>query len=55
VSRRERRGAFGEPLAFETYQSALDREQRAAPTYAGLGLAYGIYAASAVLSLLFAG
>ena len=23
-------GAFGEPLAFETYQSALDREERAA-------------------------
>ncbi len=29
-------GAFGEPLAFETYQSALDREERAATTYAGL-------------------
>jgi hypothetical protein len=28
-------GAFGEPLAFETYQSALDREKRAATTYAG--------------------
>lgn len=24
--------AFGEPLAFETYQSALDREERAATT-----------------------
>jgi hypothetical protein len=29
-------GAFGEPLAFETYQSALDREERAATTYANL-------------------
>ena len=29
-------GAFGEPLAFETYQSALDREERAATTYASL-------------------
>jgi hypothetical protein len=29
-------GAFGEPLAFETYQSALDRDQRAATTYASL-------------------
>jgi hypothetical protein len=29
-------GAFGEPLAFETYQSALDREERAATTYARL-------------------
>jgi hypothetical protein len=28
--------AFGEPLAFEAYQSALDREERAANTYAGL-------------------
>ena len=27
-------GAFGEPLAFEKYQSTLDREERAA--YAGL-------------------
>ena len=27
-------GAFGELLAFETYQSALDREERAATTYA---------------------
>ena len=27
-------GAFGEPLAFATYQSALDREERAATTYA---------------------
>jgi hypothetical protein len=27
-------GAFDEPLAFETYQSALDREERAATTYA---------------------
>jgi hypothetical protein len=29
-------GAFGDPLAFETYQSALDREERAAATYASL-------------------
>ena len=29
-------GAFGDPLAFETYQSALDREERAATTYASL-------------------
>ena len=29
-------GALGEPLAFETYQSALDREERAATTYASL-------------------
>ena len=29
-------GALGEPLAFETYQSALDREERAADTYARL-------------------
>lgn len=29
-------GAFGEPLAFETCQSALHREQRAATTYASL-------------------
>ena len=29
-------GAFGEPLAFETYRSALDREERAATTYASL-------------------
>jgi hypothetical protein len=29
-------GALGEPLAFETYQSALDREERAAATYASL-------------------
>ena len=29
-------GAFGEPLAFEIYQSALDREERAATTYASL-------------------
>ena len=29
-------GAFGEPLAFERYQSALDREERAATTYASL-------------------
>jgi hypothetical protein len=28
--------AFGEPLAFETYQSALDGEKRAATTCAGL-------------------
>jgi hypothetical protein len=28
--------AFGEPLAFEAYQSALDREERAAKTYARL-------------------
>jgi hypothetical protein len=28
-------GAFGVPLAFETYQSALDREERAT-TYASL-------------------
>ena len=28
--------AFAEPLAFEAYQSALDREERAAKTYAGL-------------------
>jgi len=55
VSRLERRGAFGEPLAFEAYRSALDRGRRAAPTYAGLGLAYGIYAGSAVLSFLLAG
>jgi hypothetical protein len=27
-------GAFGEPLAFETYRSALDREERAATMYA---------------------
>lgn len=27
-------GAFGDPLAFEAYQSALDREERAATTYA---------------------
>jgi hypothetical protein len=27
---------FAEPLAFEAYQSALDREERAAKTYAGL-------------------
>ncbi|HEX6460437.1 MAG TPA: hypothetical protein VF032_16065 [Thermoleophilaceae bacterium] len=27
---------FTEPLAFEAYQSALDREERAAATYAGL-------------------
>jgi hypothetical protein len=27
-------GAFGEPLAFETYQSALDRGERTATTYA---------------------
>jgi hypothetical protein len=26
------RSAFGEPLAFETYQSAIDREERAATT-----------------------
>lgn len=30
-------GAFGEPLAFETYQSALDREERAATTYSRVG------------------
>jgi hypothetical protein len=29
-------GALGEPLAFAAYQSALDREERAATTYAGL-------------------
>lgn len=29
-------GEFGEPLAFETDQSALDREERAATTYASL-------------------
>jgi len=29
-------GAFGAPLAFEAYQSALDREERAAATYASL-------------------
>ncbi|MFZ0971927.1 MAG: hypothetical protein WAN22_06850 [Solirubrobacteraceae bacterium] len=29
-------GALGEPLAFETYQSALDREERAADAYARL-------------------
>ena len=29
-------GAFGEPLAFEAYQSALDREESAATTYASL-------------------
>ena len=29
-------GAFGEPLAFEAYQSALDREERAATRYASL-------------------
>jgi hypothetical protein len=28
--------AFAEPLAFETYQSALDREERAAQAHAGL-------------------
>ena len=28
--------AFGEPLAFDAYQSALDREERAADTYASL-------------------
>jgi hypothetical protein len=28
--------AAAEPLAFEAYQSALDREERAAKTYAGL-------------------
>jgi hypothetical protein len=28
--------AFGEPLAFAAYQSALDREERAAKTYARL-------------------
>ena len=28
--------AFAEPLAFEAYQLALDREERAAKTYAGL-------------------
>src|SRR3954454_18198801 len=28
-------GPLDEPLAFETYQSALDREERAATTYAG--------------------
>jgi len=28
--------ALAEPLAFEAYQSALDREERAAKTYAGL-------------------
>src|SRR3954454_7060947 len=27
-------GAFGEPKPFETYQSALDREERTATTYA---------------------
>jgi hypothetical protein len=27
-------GAFGDRLAFEAYQSALDREERAARTYA---------------------
>ncbi len=29
-------GALDEPLAFERYQSALDREERAATTYANL-------------------
>jgi hypothetical protein len=29
-------GAFGEPLAVETYPSALDREERTATTYASL-------------------
>jgi hypothetical protein len=29
-------GTFGDPLAFEAYQSALDREERAATTYASL-------------------
>ena len=29
-------GALGEPPAFERYQSALDREERAATTYASL-------------------
>lgn len=29
-------GEFGEPLAFETYRSPLDREERAATTYASL-------------------
>jgi hypothetical protein len=29
-------GAFGDPPAFEAYQSALDHEERAATTYAGL-------------------
>ena len=29
-------GPFGEPLAFETYQSTLDREEHAATTYASL-------------------
>src|SRR3954452_14246481 len=28
--------AFAEPLAFAAYQSALDREEHAAKTYAGL-------------------
>jgi hypothetical protein len=28
--------ASGEPLAFEAYQAALDREERAEKTYAGL-------------------
>jgi hypothetical protein len=28
--------AFAQPLAFEAYQSALDREERAAKTYAAL-------------------
>jgi hypothetical protein len=28
--------AFAEPLAFEAYQSALDREERAAKAYAGV-------------------
>jgi hypothetical protein len=27
---------FAQPLAFDAYQSALDREERAAKTYAGL-------------------
>ena len=29
-------GTLGEPLAFERYQSVLDREERAATTYASL-------------------
>jgi hypothetical protein len=29
-------GAFGYPLAFKTYQSALDQKQRAETTYASL-------------------
>jgi hypothetical protein len=29
-------GAFGDPLAFEAHQLALDREERAATTYASL-------------------